>query len=74
MFSLLVDWFENLLFINLKRVFLDFLADFRILRENLFMHKLLCKSEALNILDKSHIDELTFALIDNIMIADNLRP
>ena len=74
MFTLFINRFENLLFVNLKRFFLNLLTDFRIFWEDLLVHKFLGESKAFNVFDKCHVNELTLTLVNNIMITDDLRP
>ena len=51
--------------------FLDSCFNFRILRKDCFMKEFFCKGESFSFFGDCDIDELTFAIIYNVMVTNN---
>ena len=67
-----IDWLEDLLVVNAERFQLDLFLNLRVLRENLLVKHLLSKSEALNLFVYRHINELGLALVDHVVITNQV--
>jgi len=70
--SFVVNGLEDLFLVEAKTLSLDLLHDFWILREHNLMHELLCKGESFDVSHDGHVDKLTLAKVDDVVVTDQL--
>ena len=71
MLSNKIDRLQNLVLVENGSILLNFRTDVRVLGEDDLMHETFCQGEAFDVFHIGHVDKLTLAVVDNIVIAYN---
>ena len=72
MLSLVIYRLKDVLIVKIEALSLNLGFDIWVLWEDLLMHPLFGESKAFHIFDKCHVDELTLAIVNNVMITNQV--